>query len=143
MVVIVGGLIVKDDKVLLVQEAKKQCCGKWNIPAGHLEIGESILSGAIREIKEETGCDVELTDILNIASKQLENDTLVMLTFMTRLLNENIDYNRNEILDVKWFDIDYVPTDIDNDLRDLKTIKNPIINYKENNIGSIKLVSKI
>ena len=49
MVVIVGGLIVKDDKVLLVQEAKKQCYGKQNIPAGRLEIGESILSGAIRE----------------------------------------------------------------------------------------------
>ncbi len=66
-----------------------------------------------------------------------------MLTFMTRLLNENITYNKNEILDVKWFDIDYVLTNMDNDLRDLEAIKKPIINYKENNIGSINLVSEI
>ena len=99
MVVIVGGIIVKDNKVLLVQEAKKKCYGKWNIPAGRLELNESILSGAIREIKEETGCDVELTGILNITSKKLENETLVMLTFMTRLLNENITYNKNDSLD--------------------------------------------
>ena len=143
MVVIVGGIIVKDNKVLLVQEAKKKCYGKWNIPAGRLELNESILSGAIREIKEETGCDVELTGILNIASKKLENETLVMLAFMTRLLNENITYNKNEILDVKWFDIDYVLTNMDNNLRDLEAIKKPIINYKENNIGSINLVSEI
>ena len=60
-----------------------------------------------------------------------------------RLLNENITYNKNEILDVKWFDIDYVLTNMDNDLRDLEAIKKPIINYKENNIGSINLVSEI
>ena len=62
---------------------------------------------------------------------------------MTRLLNENITYNKNEILDVKWFDIDYVLTNMDNDLRDLEAIKKPIINYKKNNIGSINLVSEI
>jgi len=34
--IIVGGVITKDDKYLLVQEAQEKCFGKWNIPAGHL-----------------------------------------------------------------------------------------------------------
>ena len=57
MKVIVGGIIEKEGKYLLVQEAKKKCYEKWNFPAGHLDFNESLKQGAIREIKEETGCD--------------------------------------------------------------------------------------
>ena len=95
MVVIVGGIIVKDNKVLLVQEAKKKCYGKWNIPAGRLELNESILSGAIREIKEETGCDVELTGILNIASKKLENETNLLIMKLNKIFREVSDSNES------------------------------------------------
>ena len=55
MKVIVGGIIEKEGKYLLVQEAKKKCYEKWNFPAGHLDFNESLEQGAIREIKEETG----------------------------------------------------------------------------------------
>ena len=37
MEIIVGGIIEKDNKILMVKEAKKKCYGKWNVPAGHLE----------------------------------------------------------------------------------------------------------
>ena len=37
MKVIVGGVIEKDGKYLLVQEAKETCYEKWNFPAGHLD----------------------------------------------------------------------------------------------------------
>ena len=63
MSVIVGGIIEKDGKILLVQEKKKSCYGKWNIPAGHLEPNESIMHGAIREIKEETGMEITNDEI--------------------------------------------------------------------------------
>lgn len=40
--IIVGEIIEKDGKFLLVQEAQEKCRGKWNIPAGHLDINETI-----------------------------------------------------------------------------------------------------
>ena len=40
MKVIVGGIIEKEGKVLLVQEKQEDCYGKWNIPAGHLDCNE-------------------------------------------------------------------------------------------------------
>lgn len=49
MNVIVGVVIERDDKYLLVQEAKERCRGKWNLPAGHLDPNETILAGAKRE----------------------------------------------------------------------------------------------
>lgn len=56
--IITGGIIEKDGKFLLVQEAKEKVYGKWNIPAGHLDFNETIFEGAKREIFEETGCKV-------------------------------------------------------------------------------------
>ncbi len=66
--IITGGIIEKDGKFLLVQEAQEKVYGKWNIPAGLLDFNETIFEGAKREIYEETGCKVELTGILCIGN---------------------------------------------------------------------------
>lgn len=143
MEIIVGGIIEKNGKVLLVQEAKKACYGKWNLPAGHLEPNETLKDGALREIKEETGYDVELTGILNIANKTIENDLLLVVIFSTNIIGGNIKINEKEILSVKWFDIDDVINNMDDELRDIKFIKEPLINYKEHTISSIDLINEI
>ena len=143
MKIIVGGIIEKDGKVLLVQEKQDECYGKWNIPAGHLACNESIIEGAKREIKEETGCDVELTGVANIANRVLENDIFVQITFVGKVINETIKIDPEEILDVKWFDIKDVLNNMDNELRNLNFVKQPIKNLKENKIGSIDLVNLI
>lgn len=141
MKVIVGGVIEKDGKILLVQEAQERCYGKWNIPAGHLDFNETIMQGAIREIKEETGCDVELTGVVSIQNRVLEDDIFITIIFSTKLINENIKYDKNEILDVKWYDYNDIINNMDNELRDLNFIKRPIINLKANNIAPIEVVN--
>ena len=143
MKIIVGGVIEKDGKVLLVQEKQEKCYGKWNLPAGHLDFNESIIEGAKREIKEETGCDVELTGVANIANRVLENDIFVQITFVGKVINETIKIDPEEILDIKWFDIDDVLNNMDNELRNLNFVKQPIKNLKENKIGLIDLVNLI
>ena len=143
MKVIVGGVIEKDGKILLVQEKKEKCYGKWSLPAGHLDPNESIMQGAIREIKEETGCDVELTGIATIANKILEDDIFIEIIFTTKLLNESIKIDPEEILDVKWWDMEDILNNMDDKLRILKFIKQPIKNIKENKIGTIDIVNII
>ena len=143
MQIIVGGIIEKENKVLLVQEMKQKCFGKWNIPAGHLEIGESIFQGAIREIKEETGCDVELTGIALIIHEVMEDDISIGIVFTTKLINESITYNPTEIMDVKWWDIEDVLNNMDDELRNLEFIKNPLKNIKENKVESLDIIKII
>ena len=60
MEIIAGTIILKENKILMVKEAKKECHGKWSFPAGHLEQNETIFAGAEREAYEETGCKVKL-----------------------------------------------------------------------------------
>ena len=141
MAVIVGGVIEKEGKILLVQEKQEKCYGKWNLPAGHLDYHESISEGAIRDIKEETGCDVELTGIANVANRILEDDIFVYITFTTKLLNEDIKINPEEILDVKWFGINDVLNNMDNELRNLKFIKQPILNMMNNKVAPIDIIN--
>ncbi len=101
--VIVGVVIEKNGKYLLVQEAKESCRGKWNLPAGHLDPGETMADGAKREAKEETGCEVELTGVCQIGSRVKENEVFASVIFATELMHEEIAFDPAEILDVKWF----------------------------------------
>ena len=139
MKIIVGGIIEKSGKYLLVQEAQQKCYKKWNFPAGHLDYKESLEEGAIREIKEETGCDVELDGICCIANRILENDLFVMIIFNAKLIKETIKFDEEEILDVKWFDYDEIVKEMDNQLRG-DYVKKAVINQKRNLIAPIDIV---
>lgn len=140
MNVIVGGIIEKDGKYLLVQEAKKKCYEKWHFPAGHLDLNESLEQGAIREIKEETGCDVKLDGVCYIANRILENDLFVMIVFNAKLINENITFDKEEILDVKWLDYDEIINNMENKLRGTY-VKTAIMNQKNDKIAPMDIVN--
>lgn len=56
----------KNNKYLLIQEAKEKCRYKWNILIKHLENNESIIEEAKREIYEECGCRIEINSLLEI-----------------------------------------------------------------------------
>ena len=140
MEIIVGGIIEKDNKILMVKEAKKKCYGKWNVPAGHLENGETIFEGAIREIFEETGCKVRLKNVLPIMSKDMEDTTLMIITFTTELLEEKILFNKEEILDVKWISKEELENMCCEDLRDEKLIKRTLEMLRKNKIYPLDII---
>ena len=118
MVVIAGCVIVRDNKILMVKEAKKKCYGQWNFPAGHVDEGELITDAAIREAYEETGCRVKLTGVLPIGNAVLDNnETLIAVSFTADIIEENIKFDENEILDVKWIDIEKVKNMTEQELR--------------------------
>ena len=137
--IIVGGVIEKDGKFLLVQEAQEKCRGKWNIPAGHLDPNETIFEGAKREVFEECECKVELTGLINITNKILQDDTFIGIVFSTRILEDNIKFDTDEILDVKWFTYEEI-IDMKEKLRDSKFIINSISAVKENKIADLNIV---
>ncbi len=140
MQIIVGGIIEKDGKYLLVQEAKKKCYKKWSLPAGHLEFNETLEQGAIREIKEETGCDAELNGVCYIANRILEDDLLVMIIFNAKIVNESIKFNESEILDVQWLKYEDIVNKMDNMLRG-SYVKTAIENQKQGLIAPIDIIN--
>jgi ADP-ribose pyrophosphatase YjhB (NUDIX family) len=55
----VGGVVIHRNRVLLIRRGSEPLKGEWSIPGGMLELGEELTAGVRRELKEETGLDVE------------------------------------------------------------------------------------
>ncbi|KAJ6249366.1 mutt/nudix hydrolase [Anaeramoeba flamelloides] len=51
--------IIKNDKLVVIQESKSSCRGKWYLPAGRMKLGEDVFEGAKRETLEEAGLEIE------------------------------------------------------------------------------------
>lgn len=58
-VVGVGAVVVRDGRVLIVRRAHEPRKGEWSLPGGHLHLGESLIDAVRREVKEETGLEVQ------------------------------------------------------------------------------------
>jgi 8-oxo-dGTP diphosphatase len=65
-VVGVGAVIVHRGEVLLVRRAHPPLAGEWSLPGGVLEVGEKLRDGVAREVREETGLEVEVGPVLDV-----------------------------------------------------------------------------
>ena len=62
----VGGVVVHRNRVLLIRRGSEPLKGEWSIPGGLVELGEELADGVRRELKEETGLDVEPLEVLTV-----------------------------------------------------------------------------
>ncbi len=67
----VGGIVFQGDRVLLVKRGKEPGRGKWSIPGGAVDIGETVERAVKREIEEETGLQVEVLDLVAVFERIL------------------------------------------------------------------------
>ena len=64
----VGAVIIKDGKIALIKRGNEPARGKWTIPGGLVELGESPEQAVVREAREETGLDVENPGLVDVVS---------------------------------------------------------------------------
>ncbi len=62
----VGGLVFRDEDVLLVRRGHAPAQGQWSIPGGLVEVGELLSQAVVREIFEETGLRVETGPLVEV-----------------------------------------------------------------------------
>jgi ADP-ribose pyrophosphatase YjhB (NUDIX family) len=62
----VGVVVFRGDDVLLVRRGKAPKKGQWSLPGGAQHLGETVEDAARREVREETGLDVDQLDLLDV-----------------------------------------------------------------------------
>lgn len=65
-VVGVGAIIIRKGEILLEKRKNDPGRGKWSIPGGLVELGESLEQAVIREVKEETNLEVENPELVDV-----------------------------------------------------------------------------
>jgi ADP-ribose pyrophosphatase YjhB (NUDIX family) len=65
----VGAVIVHEGRVLLVRRGSEPLKGHWTLPGGVLEVGETIVEGVAREVREETGLLVEPLELVELLDR--------------------------------------------------------------------------
>jgi 8-oxo-dGTP diphosphatase len=65
-VVGIGGVVIEDGRALLIRRGSEPLKGHWSIPGGTLELGESLQEGVVRELREETGLEVRVLEVIEV-----------------------------------------------------------------------------
>jgi 8-oxo-dGTP diphosphatase len=100
-------VVLDGDKVLLVRRGKPPRRYTWSLPGGVVELGERLSDAARREIKEETGLDVEVGECLNAVDSVTRDDHdkiqfhYVLVDFLAKPASHGIRAS-SDVLDVKW-----------------------------------------
>ena len=104
--IIVGTIPVKENSVLLCKRAIEPRYGKWTLPGGFLENGETVSQGAFRETFEETNTEVEMGELYAIFNVPQINQ--VYMLYLSEVTSD--DYSSTtESLEVKFFNEKDIP----------------------------------
>jgi mutator protein MutT len=105
-VVGVGGVVVRGGKVLLIRRGKEPLHGRWVVPGGTVELGETLEQALVREMQEETGLRVEPLEVLTVFDR-IERDGqrvvyhYVIVDYLCRWLAGEAQA-ASDALDVAW-----------------------------------------
>jgi 8-oxo-dGTP pyrophosphatase MutT (NUDIX family) len=113
----VSAVVLHEGRVLLAQRPS----GRWSVVSGILEPGEQPARAVVREVREETGTDIEVELLVDVVAQEpmaYENGDRAQyldLTFRCRYLGGEAHVADDENLDVRWFPLDDLPDLADRD----------------------------
>ena len=107
-IVAVGAITLRDEDVLLIRRAKEPYAGKWSLPGGAQEIGETVEEAAIREVFEETGVKIgvaSIVDVIDSISKDESGEITYHYTLIDFLCfwKGGNPFGFDDALEAKWF----------------------------------------
>ncbi len=109
----VGAIIIHDGKMLIVKRGSDPGKGKWSVPGGLVELGETVKEAVEREVLEECNLKVEASHLIDIVDNIIRDKNgrikyhFIILDFFAKLRGGKLKPN-SEIIEAKWVPIDEV-----------------------------------
>ncbi|MHA1247123.1 MAG: NUDIX domain-containing protein [Candidatus Thorarchaeota archaeon] len=102
-------VILKENDLLLIRRGREPFRGKWALPGGFIEYGETAEEAAVREATEETGLTIELDDILGVYSDPNRDPRKHILTvvFVAHPVRGEAK-GGDDASEARWFQLDTI-----------------------------------
>lgn len=109
-VVGIGVVVLGADKVLLVRRAKPPREGQWSLPGGAQKLGETVFAAAVREVREETGLEVEVLGLVDVVDSIRNDETdrvhyHYTLVDVFAIVRDGALSAGGDAADAAWFDV--------------------------------------
>lgn len=80
----VGVVCFRGDEVLLIRRGAPPREGEWSLPGGRIEWGERVTDAALRELREETGCEAEIIGLVDVVDGLMSDRHFVLIDYAAR-----------------------------------------------------------
>ena len=107
-------VLCNEDNEVLLQERSDSL--KWGLPGGLMELEESIVDCAIREVKEESNLDIELTGFIGVFNNPMmrwfdhDEARILAFAFTGKVINGELRVNDHESKSFRYFPYHSLPT---------------------------------
>jgi len=102
-VIVAAGVLVENQRVLLTQRKKgSHLAGAWEFPGGKVEAGEDPRDALVRELKEEIGIDVTVSDPVEVTFHAYPEKSVLLLFFAVTRREGSPDPQALDVAAVKW-----------------------------------------
>jgi ADP-ribose pyrophosphatase YjhB (NUDIX family) len=105
----VGAVAVADEELLLVRRGRGPGAGRWSVPGGRVEAGETICDAVVREVAEETGLQVRCGELLGWAERIGPQHHFVILDFAVTVTDGRRPVAADDAAEASWFPLSSVP----------------------------------
>ena len=106
----VGAVIWKLDKFLLIKRGKEPFLGKWSIPGGRQELGETAKQAVAREVYEETSLNIKVGNLIDVVDSIITGET-EKIRFHATLIDYTAEWvsgeakAKSDAIDIGWHNI--------------------------------------
>ncbi len=102
-------ILVENKKILLVKRGRDPFRGEWAVPGGRIEDNETAEQCAIREMKEETGLDIEILKLTGVYSDPKRDPRgIIVAAYFVKRVGGTVAAG-DDADEAKWFDLDALP----------------------------------
>jgi 8-oxo-dGTP diphosphatase len=104
-VVAVGAVVVDHDRLLLVRRGRAPAKGRWSVPGGRVEHGETLVEAAVRELREETGLEGVCGRLIDWGEFFEDEHHSIVFDFEVTVVGDGDPVAGDDADEVRWVDL--------------------------------------